>query len=67
MIIWRLRNYKELNSGILEELDALVDRKALLEMYKQATAETHSFWFVNLLNEIVRGNIYPAWSSLSVR
>ena len=23
--------------------------------------------FVNLLNEIVRGNIYPAWSSLSVR
>ena len=50
MLIWRLRNSKEL-STILEELDALVDRKALLEMYKQATAEKHSFWYINLLNE----------------
>ena len=51
MLVWRLRNSKELNNGILEELDALVDRKTLLEMYKQATGEKHSFWFVNLLNE----------------
>ena len=50
MLIWRLRNSKEL-STILEELDALVDRKALLEMYKQATSEKHSFWYINLLNE----------------
>ena len=51
MLVWRLRNSKELNNGILEELDALVDRKTLLEMYKQATAEKHSFWYINLLNE----------------
>ena len=50
MLIWRLRNSKEL-TGILEELDALVDKRNLLEMYKQATAEKHSFWYVNLLNE----------------
>ena len=51
MLVWRLRNSKELNNGILEELDALVDRKTLLEMYKQATAEKHSFWYINLLGE----------------
>ena len=42
MLIWRLRNSKEL-TGILEELDALVDKMILFEMYKQATAEKHSF------------------------
>ena len=50
MPIWRLRNAKEL-STILEELDALVDRKLLHEMYHIATSEEHSFWFINLLNE----------------
>ena len=50
MLIWRLRNSKELLT-ILEELDALVDRKLLNEMYRMATNEKHSFWFVNLLNE----------------
>ena len=42
MLIWRLRNSKELNT-ILEELDDLVDRKLLHEMYQIATSEnTHS-------------------------
>ena len=50
MLTWRLRNAKELVS-ILEELDALVDRKLLHEMYPIATAEKHSFWYINLLNE----------------
>ena len=36
MLIWRLRNSKELLS-ILEEIDALVDRKLLNEMYSMAT------------------------------
>ena len=36
---------------ILEELDALVDRKLLNDMYRMATSEKHSFWYVNLLNE----------------
>ena len=50
MLIWRLRNSKELIT-ILEELDALVDRKVLNDMYRIATSEKHSFWYVNLLNE----------------
>ena len=50
MLIWRLRNSKELLS-ILEEMDALVDRKLLNEMYNMATSEKHSFWYINLLNE----------------
>ena len=50
MLIWRLRNSKGL-ATILDELDALVDRKLLHEMYQIATSEKHSFWFNNLLNE----------------
>ena len=50
MLIWRLRNSKELLS-ILDELDALHDKKVLMQMYKLATAEKHSFWYINLLND----------------
>ena len=50
MLIWRLRNSKELLS-ILEELDALHDKKVLMQMYKLATAEKHSFWYINRLND----------------
>ena len=42
MLIWRLRNSKELLT-ILEELDALVDRKLLNEMYRMATNENTAF------------------------
>ena len=45
-----MRSPKEL-STIVEELDALVDRKLLHEMYQIATSEKHSFWYINLLNE----------------
>ena len=50
MLIWRLRNSKELSS-ILEELDAIYPRSLLLQMYEMATQEKHSFWYINLLNE----------------
>ena len=50
MLIWRLRSAKE-RDQILEELDALMDRKILLKLYLTATAEKHSFWYMNLLNE----------------
>ena len=50
MLIWRLQNSKELITT-LEELDALADRKLLNEMYRIATSEKHSFWYINLLNE----------------
>ena len=50
MLIWRLRSAKE-RDQILEELDALMDKKVLLQLYLRATSEKHSFWYVNLLNE----------------
>ena len=50
MLIWRLRNSKELIS-ILEELDALHDRRVLMQMYQIATQEKHGFWYINLLND----------------
>ena len=50
MLIWRLRNSKELMS-ILEELDALHDRRVLMQMYQIATQDKHGFWYVNLLND----------------
>ena len=50
MLIWRLRSAKE-RDQILEELDALMDRKTLLQLYLTATSEKHSFWYINLLNE----------------
>ena len=50
MLIWRQRNAKELEA-LISELDALVDRKTLMEMYRMATSEKHGFLFVNPLNE----------------
>ena len=50
MLIWRLRSAKE-RDQILEELDALMNRKILLQLYLTATSEKHSFWFINLLND----------------
>ena len=45
-----MRNSKELQT-LIEELDALVDRKLLHEMYQIATSEKHAFWYINLLYE----------------
>ena len=50
MLLWRLRSSAELLS-VVEELDALLPRKTLLAMYKVATAEKHSFMYINLLND----------------
>ena len=50
MCIWRLRSAKE-RDAIIEELDSLLDRKVLLQLFKRATDEKHSFWYINLLNE----------------
>ena len=50
MLIWRLRNSKELIS-ILDELDALHDRRVLMQMYQLATADKHGFWYINLHND----------------
>ena len=50
LLVWRLRNSKEL-TDILEELDALHDRKVLMAMYQLVTSKKHDFWHVNLLSD----------------
>ena len=46
--MYRLRNNKDLES-LIDELSALYDKKTLLELYNMATAEPHSFLYINLV------------------
>ena len=50
VLCWRLRSAVE-RDALIFELDALLDKKILLQMYLKATSEKHSFWYINLLNE----------------
>ena len=43
-----MRNNKDLES-LIDELSALYDKKTLLELYNMATAEPHSFLYINLV------------------
>jgi hypothetical protein len=45
MLVWRLRNRMELQ-GLLEEISAVYDMKTLEQMYKMATDEPFSFWYI---------------------
>ena len=47
LYVFRLRNYQDLNT-FLDEVSAIVDKKALLEMYKKATDEDFGFLTVKL-------------------
>ena len=48
LYVYRLRNYRDLES-LIEELSALYDKKTLLQLYNIATAEPHSFLYINLV------------------
>jgi hypothetical protein len=48
MLIWELRNRKELFDGVLHELSNIHSIDTLFEMYKMGTQDPHSFLFVNL-------------------
>ena len=50
VLCWRLRSAVE-RDQLLGELDALLDKKVLIQLYLTATAEKHSIWYINLLNE----------------
>ena len=52
MIIFRLRNLKELLDGVIHELSALTDQKTLRQMYNQATSKDFGFWFINLMKPV---------------
>jgi hypothetical protein len=47
LLIWRLRNYRELES-VIEELSALYPRKVLMAMYEISTSEPFGFWVILL-------------------
>ena len=50
LVVWRLRNKKELVDSLLYELSALFPLPVLLEMYRTATEDAdHSFWFIDLM------------------
>jgi GTPase SAR1 family protein len=54
---YRLRNYKDLET-LVEELSALCSKKDLLEMYKEATDEPYSFWYINLCSKDINNMFY---------
>ena len=47
MCVWRLRNYKEIET-LCEELSGAYDAKTIMALYQHATAEPFSFLFVRL-------------------
>ena len=50
MLVWRLRNKRELLDGLLYELSALFPLAVLYEFYEQAiNDQEHSFWFIDLV------------------
>ena len=57
LYIYRLRNYRDLES-LIEELSALYDKKTLLELYNIATGEPHSFWYINLMAKNKKDMMY---------
>ena len=47
MLVWRLRNQKEIEC-LVEELSALYPKRVLLSMYELAIREPFSFWYILL-------------------
>ena len=48
LYIFKLRNYKDLES-VIEELSAIYDKQTLLKIYHTATDQAYSFLFINLM------------------
>ncbi len=57
MYIYKLRNYRDLES-VIEELSALAPKKVLMDMYHAATDEPYSFWNINLMSKDVNKMFY---------
>ena len=55
--IYRLRNYKEIES-LIEELSALYNKKTILEIYNVATSSPHSFLYIQLTEHDTRNMFY---------
>ena len=57
LYIFKLKNQSELDAFI-EESSALVDKKTLLEMYKEATKEPYSFFYININSKDINKTFY---------
>jgi hypothetical protein len=49
LFVYRLRNQADL-LAVLEEMSAVYDTKTLMQLYKLATDEAHSFLYINLMS-----------------
>ena len=50
MYVFRLRSFQDL-AAFLDEVSALVNKKALLQMYELATSEPYSFLYVKMTSK----------------
>ena len=50
LFIYRLRNYGDVTS-IVEELNAIYDKKTLLQIYHEAVSGNYRFLYVNLMSK----------------
>ena len=57
LYVFKLKNQAELDS-FAEESSALVAKKALLEMYKEATKEPYSFFYININSKDINKTFY---------
>ena len=57
LYIFKLKNQSELDAFI-EESSALVDKKTLLEMYKEAVKEPYSFFYININSRDINKMFY---------
>ena len=53
LLVWRLRNFKEIES-LCEEMSGVYDARTVLELYRVATEEPYSFLFIRLDAKIRR-------------
>ena len=57
LYVFKLKNQTELDAFI-EESSALVDKKTLLEMYKEAVKEPYSFFYININSKDINHMFY---------
>jgi hypothetical protein len=57
LYVFRLRNYKDLES-LIEELSAIGDTKTLLEMYKIATSEPYGVLYIHMVAKSKKDMFY---------
>ena len=50
LFVYRLIHFNDLES-VVEELSAIYDKKALLQIYHEAVSEDYSFLYVNLMSK----------------